>query len=466
MSLYMDILVSARDGMARAQPPSSCPINELPIEILAKIFLYTVQLYMCSKPKQTPGNLASVCKKWREVTDTFGELWSHIYLGHSTTPDILKVHLIRSAGLAISIQLAEGAGEDHWEETEPILRSRGGMTSPNSLFNLLYQECHRWKAVYAEENQTAHMLRFITHQSDPLLSLQTIEVDISFVDSLSDFHRAIHHKSARPQSAKQEPEDLWPNLRSVTISTPPYHLPIVERYFIRSSITDLTLEIANAQEGLPERGEFRVWHWLREMPLLESLQLFFTLHIDKLDGDEDSPDRDPELKRHDHLRRIDLVGPSNVLKHIIQIVNCASAQLEHFGIEIPIASAFDRLPEPIKFTLPPLPLLKSLSIKTPPEERATFMVFATLPKIQKLIIDHEPTHPVDTSGTWLVQQKISQKPEAILVHVLERALENATNLRVEDASSETDYLRDLQLRSVYLSAKEEELITALAAKVR
>jgi hypothetical protein len=466
MSFYMDMLVSARDSVPSTQASSSCFINNLPIEILAKIFLYTVQLYLRSKPKQKRGNLASVCKKWREVTDTFGELWSHIYLGHSTTPDILKSHLIRSAGLPIFIQLAEGAGEDHWEKTDPALRediSRGGMTSPNSLFNLLYQECHRWKAVYVEENQTANMLRLITQQSDHLHLLQSIEIDISFVDSLPDFHRDIRYKATgEPRFVRQEPEDVWPNLRSVTISTPPFHLPVVERYFVRSSITDFTLDIVNeSKKGLPNRGEFRVWHWLRDMPLLQSLRLFFTRGLNNYHARIQKR----ELARHDHLRRIYLMGSSSMLKLVLPIVDCASAQLEHLGIKIANVNVFDRL-ELIEFTLPPLPHLKSLSIETASEEKETLMVFSALPKLQKLIIDHGRMISVDDRGTWRIHQEFSQKPEEMLVHVLERALENATKLPVGDGSSETGYLRDLQLKSVYLSAKEEELITALAAKVR
>jgi len=460
-----------------------CFINGLPNETLAEILHYTVQMPVFFRQK--PSGLALVCHKWNQVTGTFGELWSHIFLGDRTSINVLRVYLRRSMGLPLSVHFSDKfASFCSPDKLAMDLSSGRGVVIPaaaanpnhplaalrqldppqNPQLDLIFQECHRWKELYMEETQVNEVMRRLRLQSSLLPLLQRIDLVVprNFPSRLPtravDIQEALynggnHARLELPRSSNLTNEsNLWSNLRELRINTQLSHIFILDRFLIRPSINSLDITITQYTTSL----SFSIWHLLAQIPLLSSLKL---ASIDSSNNVFWIGKR--TLGHHDHLSSIHLKGSFDFIWCLVPVIDCASPKLKHLEIHTNLNSNLGRGPQQQQvIPIPPLPQLESLTIETHVSDTAKFLDFADLPGLKILAVDHGAVSSVQN-----LRSKIVRRAEVFLQCLLEQALNTQIQSTQEEHPSKAVALRRVWLRSAHIGERETELLSQLAEKI-
>ncbi|KAG8681910.1 hypothetical protein FRC11_000506 [Ceratobasidium sp. 423] len=153
---------------ARNCSSSIVPINILPAEVIARIFVLFVEINSCIVNSQTRGFnedaeisfpnsknpiiLSHVCSRWREIAFNTRSIWSHIDL--SPYPPITEKVVTRAAAYA------ERAGQSLLDVHIVDPTAYGGLPNNTRLFDLLASIASRIKSLKFETRHTSRSGEF------------------------------------------------------------------------------------------------------------------------------------------------------------------------------------------------------------------------------------------------------------------------------------------------------------------
>ncbi|CAE6455683.1 unnamed protein product [Rhizoctonia solani] len=175
----------------RSNIPKLTPINDLPVEILARIFHlflpdqsclvqrgYTGKITKIKYPLY-PDTLAQVCSYWRQIAVASPELWTHIdiVLDHPLNPGLFaraKVYATRAGRLPLEIHISDPGSER--EKTQFQATQDGGTTTRGNRSKL----SHEWEDL--------HDFKIFTSDIVPI---KTLELDLCIYDRIREIYYSL-----------------------------------------------------------------------------------------------------------------------------------------------------------------------------------------------------------------------------------------------------------------------------------
>ncbi|KAK7455194.1 hypothetical protein VKT23_011067 [Stygiomarasmius scandens] len=139
----------------------SAPVRRLPVEVITHIFMLAcrdIPVRLDSPPSlgwNPPFTLASVCKSWRQIVIGTPQLWCNVQIETNEASCLpqARLCLARSGSFPLSLEID---------------------TKEDSLFDLLIEECNRWRRFCIHESEPAFLAK-LAGNSFPLLEELSID---------------------------------------------------------------------------------------------------------------------------------------------------------------------------------------------------------------------------------------------------------------------------------------------------
>lgn len=139
----------------RSRPPSPklSPIARLPNEILAIIFLCTIQSPAPNSALPSQLVISSVCSTWRTVALSTPEYWATLYVSSKMPVTVYREFLARSSPFPLSIEFYS------WPRFKRYQYTYSNVCIIEGMLDILQRETHRLKSITAQQ-QNCSMIAF------------------------------------------------------------------------------------------------------------------------------------------------------------------------------------------------------------------------------------------------------------------------------------------------------------------
>lgn len=221
--------------------PGYCPVNFLPVEILAKAFLLVVLpegMLLPYDAKRCPWNIGGTCQLWREVLYSTPVLWTSLHLPwnrfntkvaqsaqSSLYPKRLAEFLKNSKkhSLSFSVERDKISLEPHWhDQPQEVIKTW------TMLWTLLIGECWRWgEALYTVD--LYHSRQLLDELPQPFIFDRATTLVLGGIEGIHTANTVMRRtcRLAAVKTLRMEAQISWNSLLTATQT---------ERYQVLESI--------------------------------------------------------------------------------------------------------------------------------------------------------------------------------------------------------------------------------------